>query len=898
MPPTPIISVGANTVNFTGAVEGFTIPTNGTITAYVFGASTPNIYGTEGSGGGGYIEGIFDVTAGQKVYVNVGGSGYRSDNPSFGGNSYNGGGEGTECGGGGFSSVGFTVPSPSAQYLLIAGGGGAGGQSVAGGGGGGFIGGGAGGTQSAGGIGTGGGNGTQFQGGSGVLGGGGGYFGGGGSDIDGGGGGGSSFADTNLVREVLTLGPTPFGQLNQGDSAGANTLYDQLGVGTIFSTLVHQSNGSVTLYYRPATPLAPIINSGLTTINFINDVKGFTIPIDGTITAHVYGAAGSATGQGVGGGGGYIKGTFDVTAGQKVYVNIGGFGLGGFGDGYNGGGVGTIPLNPPPPNGNGPFYGGGFSSVGLTVPSPSAEYLLIAGGGGCAGNTANGGGGGGYIGGDGGSAGFFVGGGGGTQIAGGTAGYVSKNGLKYMGGAGWTCGGGGFFGGGGAGMDDGFSTSGSRNSGGGGGSSFANTALVRDVITLGPTPFDQLVAGQSAGTDTLYYQTGVGASNAAAPGNGNGRVALFYEPTIPPTPPAPPVIEEGPTVIGFTGVIEELEIPSDGTITASIFGGAGTGIINPGGEGGFVEGTFDVTAGQILYMHVGGDGETGYNGGGQPYGGGFTSLGFTMPGPTAEYILIAGGGGGGGGGGAGGAGGGAGGGELSGSPGTSDTLVGGDGGSVDIGGVGGNGGADGTALQGGSGTIGGGGGYFGGGGAGGSVMLAGGGGGGSSFANPNVVRSIVFDRKVRSGSGPGAMTLNYSANIACLLKGTLVQTPSGNVPIEDIKKNSFVNNQHGQPIEVIYTTSRTFSYEVHPGVMYKIPKNARGNTTDLFVTKQHPFFINGVRKEARDLGFSVAAKEEVVDKNGNITVYNISIVDGNTKNLILVNGACEIGTGE
>jgi hypothetical protein len=27
-------------------------------------------------------------------------------------------------------------------------------------------------------------------------------------------------------------------------------------------------------------------------------------------------------------------------------------------------------------------------------------------------------------------------------------------------------------------------------------------------------------------------------------------------------------------------------------------------------------------------------------------------------------------------------------------------------------------------------------------------------------------------------------------------------------------------------------------------------------------------------------------------------VYNISIVDGNTKNLILVNGACEIGTGE
>jgi hypothetical protein len=853
----------------------------------VYGAAAANVYGYE-SGPGGYIQGTFDVTAGQTVYVNVGGSGNDPNNPTFGGNCYNGGGVGTIVGGGGFSSVGFTVPSPTAEYLLIAGGGGGGNL---GSGGGGYTGGGAegsGGTQSAGGTGTGGENGTQFQGGNGDIGGGGGYFGGGA-----GGGGGSSFANT-AVRDVITLGPD---QVVAGYSAGVNTLYYAIGRGDVNSLPPGEGNGSVTLYFRPTAPLAPIISSGLTTINFTHDIQGFTIPRDGTITAHVYGAAGSSTGQGVGGGGGYIKGTFDVTSGQKVYVNVGGFGLGGFGDGYNGGGIGTFPRDPPPPNGNGPFYGGGFSSVGLTVPSPSAEYLLIAGGGGCGGDIASGGGGGGYIGGEGGPTFFFGAGGGGTQIGGGAGSYTSRNGLQYMGGAGWTCGGGGFFGGGGAGADGGFSASGARNCGAGGGSSFADI-VVRDVSTLGPTPFDQFVAGQSAGTNTLYYQTGVGATTAEAPGSGNGRVALFYEP-VPP-PPVPPVIEEGPTVIGFTGIIEELEIPFDGTITASISGGAGTGIINPGGAGGFIEGSFDVLAGQILYMHVGGDGETGYNGGGQPYGGGFSSLGFTMPGPSAEYLLIAGGGGGGGGGGAGGAGGGADGGELSGSPGFSGTLVGGDGGSDSAGGAGGAGGSNGATLQGGAGTIGGGGGYYGGGGAGGTASLAGGGGGGSSYANPNLVSRALY-RTSRSGlrsTGPGAMTLNYSANIVCLLKGTLVQTPAGNVPIEDIKKNSFVNNQHGEPVEVIYTTSRTFKYAVHPGVMYKIPKNARGNTTDLFVTKQHPFFINGVRKEARDLGFSVAAKEEVVDENGNITVYNISIVDGNTKNLILVNGACEIGTGE
>jgi hypothetical protein len=606
------------------------------------------------------------------------------------------------------------------------------------------------------------------------------------------------------------------------------------------------------------------LQSGKTTVLYSISTTVFDIPADGTITAYVFGAAG---GGGNGGGGGYITGTFNVIAGNVLYANVGGVGIQGTG-GKNGGGDAT---------GIG-FGGGGFSSVGFSASEP---YLLIAGGGGGGGFSFSAGGGGGADG-----APAQEGAGGGEQGQGGIGYGQGENGTQYGGGYGFngtdgsSGGGGGYFGGGGA-----------SDSGGGGGSSNPDPAtytggILTNLVTTAS------INGVSGGFGTPDYVSGAGSTAREAPGEGNGAIVLDYTPTSSNIP-------FGSTTINFTGTVVEYTIPTDGVITASIYGGAGTGDINPGGEGGFVEGTFDVVAGQTLYANVGGDGLTGYNGGGQPYGGGFSSLGFTMPGPTAKHLLIAGGGGGGGGGGAGGAGGAsAGTGEISGSSGASDTLAGGGGGGSFFGGLGGNGGGDGTSFQGGSGTIGGGGGFNGGGGAGGDASLAGGGGGGSSFVNANLVRSIVFDRQSRSGVGPGSMTLNYSASIACLLKGTLVQTPSGDVPIEDITTNSFVNNQHGQPVEVIYTTSRTFSYAAHPGVMYKIPKNARGNTTDLFVTKQHPFFIKGQRKEARDLGFSVAAKEEVVDENGNITVYNISIVDGNTKNLILVNGACEIGTGE
>jgi hypothetical protein len=141
-------------------------------------------------------------------------------------------------------------------------------------------------------------------------------------------------------------------------------------------------------------------------------------------------------------------------------------------------------------------------------------------------------------------------------------------------------------------------------------------------------------------------------------------------------------------------------------------------------------------------------------------------------------------------------------------------------------------------------------------------------------------------------------TITNVTETSCFLQGTWVQTPKGKKPIESIGKHSYVSNQHGQPVRVLHTTQQTLNYYKHPDLMYKIPKHARGNTTDVFVTKTHPILVNGQRKEARDFGYPLATMEEIADANGDFTVYNLSIEDGNTKHCILVNGHCEMGVGE
>jgi hypothetical protein len=219
------------TFSFTGEMNTFTPPQNArNMTFEVSGAQ-----GGKSGGGGGQVTGsLLEIP--EVLYVFVGGAGKTGNSApgGFNGGGVSGSGSDMEGSGGGATDIRTGIDLSS--RVVVAGGGGARGAGLGSGGGsgGGLVAlagrtaqgfGGAGGTQEAGGVGgaANGSGGAGLQGSLGVGGtggssslfggggGGGGYFGGGGggSDTDscctdaGGGGGGSSFANANLVSNVV-----------------------------------------------------------------------------------------------------------------------------------------------------------------------------------------------------------------------------------------------------------------------------------------------------------------------------------------------------------------------------------------------------------------------------------------------------------------------------------------------------------------------------------------------------------------------------------------------------------------------------------------------------------------------------------------------------------------------
>jgi hypothetical protein len=284
------------------------------------------------------------------------------------------------------------------------------------------------------------------------------------------------------------------------------------------------------------------------------------------------------------------------------------------------------------------------------------------------------------------------------------------------------------------------------------------------------------------------------------------------------------VCATGTATFGFTGGEQCYTVPNGVTtlyVVAHGANGSGGTSNKPGGTGARVEGRIPVTAGQTLYVYVGGSGGTpggGYNGGGSGAnnrgggGGGATDI-RTGSGALNTRLLVAGGGGGAGGAGSevppGGFGGGAGG--YNGVAGVSDsgfyTYHGGGGGSQSGGGAGGDngggcitpttgtngslgsGGTGGTSPlgsnstpggPGGSGGGGGGGGLYGGGGGAGSCNANGygvGGGGGSGWSSdPNAIYTT-------GGSSGASLSVRYVASTTGQVKnGTTNQNWAGQGP--------------------------------------------------------------------------------------------------------------------
>ncbi len=285
---------------------------------------------------------------------------------------------------------------------------------------------------------------------------------------------------------------------------------------------------------------------------YTGQIESLTLPENVTnVRFEVLGAQGGKTG----GGGGRVTGTF-IEVPEVLYITVGGAGGSSAGapGGFNGGGAA---------GGSAGVEGSGGGASDIRIGYSLSSRIVVAGGGGGRGSgLGSGGGAGGGLVGANGKTGQGAGGLGGTQSAGGLGG--ANNGEGTPGTAGdWGVGGtggygplhggggggGGYYGGGGGGADaDSCCTD---AGGGGGGSSYADPALVTDVVhTLGVRPG----AGQISITYQLFVESSPippGADSTSPSGDGPAGPPSeepssppSEEPTSPGEEPTSPPAEE------------------------------------------------------------------------------------------------------------------------------------------------------------------------------------------------------------------------------------------------------------------------------------------------------------------------------------------------------------------
>jgi len=338
--------------------------------------------------------------------------------------------------------------------------------------------------------------------------------------------------------------------------------------------------------------------------------------------------------------------------------------------------------------------------------------------------------------------------------------------------------------------------------------------------------------------------------------------------------------------VKFTGSPERFIVPTTGSyrITVDGAGGGASSLGTAGGGGAEVGGTFNLVAGEVVEIVVGGVGKEGSFGGG---GGGASCVGLT----DGSVLLIAGGGGGGGGyageggpglpmevgggvsgltgaggwNGTGGNGGGAlgggggggvdgsGGGAIFGAAGGKEVDLAGALGGAGSGGVG-NGGFGGGAGGGYGG--GGGGGYSGGGGG----MFDQGGGGGGSIDNGSAQRSHM---------GSNAADGFVKFQLLCYLRGTHILTPSGEVPIERLSIGDDVITRFGVVRTLRWIGRQSYERQFprcDPALMpVRIIAGALGDgkpRRDLYVTPGHSMLIGGKLILAKSLVNGVTVTQD------------------------------------
>ena len=120
--------------------------------------------------------------------------------------------------------------------------------------------------------------------------------------------------------------------------------------------------------------------------------------------------------------------------------------------------------------------------------------------------------------------------------------------------------------------------------------------------------------------------------------------------------------------------------------------------------------------------------------------------------------------------------------------------------------------------------------------------------------------------------------------VPCILQGTLVNTPSGLVPVETLTIGGSVIDENGEHVPIVHIEqtklfyTECFSQACLSKKMYKVPKGLHGAKRDLFLTRNHEIVLpDRSLCIPQRCGAVVAKPEEIPMAKGWFSVYQLRL---------------------
>lgn len=132
------------------------------------------------------------------------------------------------------------------------------------------------------------------------------------------------------------------------------------------------------------------------------------------------------------------------------------------------------------------------------------------------------------------------------------------------------------------------------------------------------------------------------------------------------------------------------------------------------------------------------------------------------------------------------------------------------------------------------------------------------------------------------GNSGGGHSGGGDGGAKCLLRGTLIATPSGEVAIEDLRLGDLVETISGEAKPIRWIGRQTFRKSVaswHPTVMpVRIAKDALDDgmpSQDLYISAGHALYVDGALVRVKDLVNGSSIVSALPDDSDAIEYYNV-----------------------